>query len=221
MQDATTPGRGARGEDTAAERRRMVETLRRRGVADERVLEAFATVPRECFVPDHLAGRAYADRPLPIGHDATISQPFIVARMLELAELAPDDRVLDVGTGSGYAAALTAELVGEVVSIERVPELAERARAVLADLGHDVEVVVGDGHAGWPERAPYDAIVVAAAPTEVPEPLTEQLADGGRLVIPVGPRHATQQLVVIRREGDDLVREQSVAVRFVPLVSDE
>lgn len=206
--------------DHADARRVLVDGLRRRGIDDERVLAAFEAVPRERFVPEGLAADAYADRPLPIGHDATISQPFIVARMLELAELGPEDRVLDVGTGSGYAAALTAHLVEEVVSIERVPELVERAQGVLDELRLDVEVVQGDGHDGWPEAAPYDAIVVAAAAREVPEALTEQLADGGVLVIPIGPVHAGQQLVVVRRDGDQLHREAASMVRFVPLVSD-
>ena len=206
--------------DSAAERRALVDVLRRRGIEDERVLAAFESVPRERFVPAELAADAYADRPLPIGHDVTISQPFIVARMLELAELERDDRMLDVGTGSGYAAAVSAHVVDEVVSIERIAELVERARAVLDELGLDVEVVVGDGHDGWPQEAPYDAIVVAAAAQEVPTALTDQLADGGRLVLPVGPVHGVQQLVVVRRQGDDLVRERASAVRFVPLVAD-
>jgi protein-L-isoaspartate(D-aspartate) O-methyltransferase len=197
-----------------------VASLRRHGIADERVLAAMAAVPRERFVPQEAAASAYADRPLPIGHDVTISQPYIVARMLELAELARDDRVLDVGTGSGYAAAVTARLVAEVVSVERVPELAARAADVLADLGLDVEVEVGDGHEGWPARAPYDAIVVAAAPTDVPSALTEQLVDGGRLVLPVGGRHRVQELVVVRRRGDTLERTVHDRVRFVPLVDD-
>lgn len=207
-------------EESRTARRDLVRGLRRRGIEDERVLAAFEAVPRERFIPQELRGRAYADRPLPIGHDATISQPFIVARMLELAELTPDDRVLDVGTGSGYAAALTAHLADRVVSIERVPDLVARARDVLDELGLDVEVVVGDGHRGWPQAAPYDAIVVAAAPREVPPALTEQLADGGRLVIPVGRVHATQRLVVVRRDGDELTRDVASRVRFVPLVAD-
>lgn len=207
-------------EDVPTARDALVQQLRRRGITDEHVIDAMAAVPREQFVPEALASEAYADRPLPIGYDVTISQPFIVALMLQLAELEPDSRVLDVGTGSGYAAALTAHVVDEVVSIERVPELAERARSVLEELGLDVEVVVGDGHLGWEPGAPYDAIIVAAAPAEVPEPLTDQLADGGRLVIPIGPLRATQQLVVVRRDGDDLVRELHSPVRFVPLVAD-
>ena len=212
--------RGRRTDGHEAARRRLVAQLRRHGIADERVLAAMAEVPRERFVPHDVAGSAYADRPLPIGHDVTISQPYIVARMLELAELAPDDRVLDVGTGSGYAAAVTARLVAEVVSIERVPELAARAVDVLTGLGLDVQVEVGDGYEGWPARAPYDAIVVAAAPTDVPAALAEQLADGGRLVLPVGGRHRVQELVVVRRRGDTLERTVHDRVRFVPLVDD-
>ena len=206
--------------DAGAARRALVADLRRRGIGDERVLAALGAVPRERFVPPGLVDQAYADRPLAIGHDATISQPFIVARMLELAQLAPDHRVLDVGTGSGYAAALAARLVDEVVSIERVPALAEGARAVLADLGVDVEVIVGDGHDGWPDRAPYDAILVAAASPIVPEALTEQLTEGGRLVLPVGPRRGVQELVVVHRAGDTLERQRAGGVRFVPLVDD-
>lgn len=210
----------AEGTDSTAERQALVGMLRRRGIDDERVLEAFMAVPREQFVPDELAADAYADRPLPIGHDATISQPFIVARMLELAGVDPGDRLLDVGTGSGYAAALAAHLTEEVVSIERVPELAERARDALGSLGLDVEVVVGDGHDGWRAAAPYDAIVVAAAAASIPPALTDQLADGGRLVIPVGPVHGAQQLVVVSRDGEELHRRPSSMVRFVPLVAE-
>lgn len=194
--------------------------LQRRGITDDGVLAAFRAVPRERYVPEAMAGRAYEDRPLPIGHGATISQPYVVALMLELARLTPDARVLDVGTGSGYAAALASRLAAEVVSIERVPELADAARSTLDELGVDVEVVVGDGHDGWPARAPYDAILVAAAATEVPEALAEQLADDGRLVLPVGPPGGVQELVVVHRSGDRLRRRDLGGVRFVPLVVD-
>jgi protein-L-isoaspartate(D-aspartate) O-methyltransferase len=200
---------------------RLLDTIQRRGVTEEAVLEAVRAVPRARFVPDDVAAAAHEDRPLPIGHGATISQPSLVARMLVLGEVEPGDRVLDVGTGSGWAAALAAHIAEEVVGVERVAALAERARAVLDELGIDnVEVHTGDGHDGWPDRAPYDAILVAAAATEVPDALVEQLADGGCLVIPVGEHGDVQELLRIRRDGAQLQRERITAVRFVPLVED-
>jgi protein-L-isoaspartate(D-aspartate) O-methyltransferase len=200
----------------------MVERqLRRRGVEDERVLAAMARVPRELFLPEPLRDRAYDDAALPIGGGQTMSQPYIVAKMAELLSLTGDERVLDVGTGSGYHAAVLAELAREVVTIERVPELAETARASLAAAGYGrVEVLVGDGTLGVPERAPFDAITVAAAAPLLPESLYEQLRIGGRLVVPVGGR-ANQRLELIVRspEGPAVVR--SVPCRFVPLVGAE
>lgn len=199
----------------------MLATIRRRGVTDARVLAALAEVPRVRFVPEEVAHAAHEDRPLPIGHGATISQPSLVARMLVLAGLEPGDRVLDVGTGSGWAAALAAQLTDEVVGVERVDALTRRARDVLAELGIDnVEVHTGDGHDGWPDRAPYDAILVAAAATEVPDALVDQLADGGCLVIPVGAEGGIQELLRLRRVGEELQRERITAVRFVPLVEE-
>jgi len=207
--------------EEAAERRRMVERqLRRRGIADERVLEAMARVPRELFVPAGAVRDAYADAALPIGRGQTISQPYMVARICEELRLEGDERVLDVGTGSGYQAAVLAELAAEVVTIEVIPELAEQARANLAAAGYDrVEVVVGDGSMGYPEQAPYDGIAVAAAAPDVPPALYEQLAPGGRLVVPVGGR-AGQELQVVEKREDGAQVARSVPCRFVPLVGE-
>ena len=202
-------------------RERLVLRLRRSGVADERVLAAIGKVPRELFVPEALRLRAYADAALPIGHGATISQPTMVARMCEELRLTGAERVLDVGTGSGYQAAVLAELAAEVVGIERVPELAEQARAALAAAGYpDVEVHVGDGTLGLPARAPFDAIVVAAAAPRPPAARVAQRAPGGRLVVAVGSRRDHRREGVVRTErGPQVIR--SVPCRFVPLVGAE
>ena len=202
-------------------RARLLDQLRRQGVRDERVLDAIARVPREEFVPAPLRSSAYRDDALPIGYGATISQPTMVARICEELRLVGDERVLDVGTGSGYQAAVLAELADEVVSIERVPELAARARDTLARTGYGaVEVFEGDGTLGVPERAPYDAIAVAAAAPEPPPALYEQLAEGGRLAVPVGSRRGQRLEIVTRRpNGPAVVR--SVPCRFVPLVGRE
>lgn len=200
----------------------MVERqLRHRGITDERVLEAMGRVPRELFVPAAQRAHAYEDGALPIGHGQTISQPFVVAAMCQLAGLRGGERVLEVGTGSGYAAAVLAELAAQVVSIERVPGLAERARAALQAAGSpNVEVRVGDGSLGAPDRAPFDAIVVAAAAPEVPEALQAQLAEGGRIVLPLGTR-AAQRLVVVVQTPEGPVERDSIQVRFVPLIGAE
>jgi len=197
----------------------MVEhQLRRRGIRDERVLAAMGRVPRELFVPHELRDVAYEDTALPIGHEQTISQPFIVAATCALLELRGDERVLDVGTGSGYAACVLAELAAEVVSIERVPALAASAALALEEAGHpEVDVRVGDGSLGVPDRAPYDAIAVAAAAPLVPPALLAQLAPGGRLVVPRGTRYA-QRLVLVERRDGELEERASVACRFVPLL---
>ena len=195
----------------------LEEQLRRRGIADERVLEAMRRVPREAFVPAELADRAYADAALPIGEGQTISQPYMVALICSELALGGDEKVLDVGTGSGYQAAVLAELAREVHTIERIPELAERARARLGDRVH---VHVGDGTRGLPEEAPFAAIAVAAAAPELPMTLYEQLEPRGRLVVPVGSRYDQQLQVVVRTpEGPAVLR--SVACRFVPLLGEE
>jgi protein-L-isoaspartate(D-aspartate) O-methyltransferase len=195
--------------------------LRRRDVEDERVLEAMARVPRELFLPEGERGRAYDDAALPIGGGQTMSQPYMVAKMCELLALDGDERVLDVGTGSGYHAAVLAELAKEVVSIERVAELAARARENLRAAGYDsVEVRVGDGTLGVPDRAPFDAIAVAAAAPVLPESLYQQLKVGGRIVVPVGARSNQRlELIVKSPEGPAVVR--SVPCRFVPLVGEQ
>ena len=204
------------------ERSRMVEQqLRGRDIVDARVLEAMERVPRELFVPDDLKDRAFDDAALPIGAGQTISQPYMVARIAEELGLDGDERVLDVGTGSGYQAAVLAELADKVHTIERIPELAERARASLAAAGYDnVDVYVGDGSRGLPEHAPYDAIAVAAAAPTFPQALYDQLRTGGRLVVPVGGRRGQRLEVVVRSpEGPAVIR--SVPCRFVPLVGEE
>jgi protein-L-isoaspartate(D-aspartate) O-methyltransferase len=204
------------------ERSRMVEhQLRGRDIVDERVLEAMQRVPRELFVPDDLKDRAFDDAALPIGAGQTISQPYMVARIAEELGLDGDERVLDVGTGSGYQAAVLAELADEVHTIERIPELAEQARANLAAAGYEnVAVYVGDGSRGLPEHAPYDAIAVAAAAPTFPQALYDQLRTGGRLVVPVGGRRGQRLQIVVRSpEGPAVIR--SVPCRFVPLVGEE
>ena len=196
----------------------LADFLRRRGIRDERVLKAIERVPRELFVPEELRRNAYSDRALPIGHGQTISQPFMVATICAVLGLEGGERVLDVGTGSGYQAAVLAELADEVVTVERVPELAEQARATLARTGYGrVDVRVGDGTLGVPDRAPYDAIAVAAAAPGVPEALYEQLTPEGRIVLPVGSLHDQWLEVVVRRPEGPVV-ERSVPCRFVPLI---
>jgi protein-L-isoaspartate(D-aspartate) O-methyltransferase len=202
---------------TAEARLRMVEQqIEARGVRDPRVLDAMRQVPRHELVPPDRRDQAYEDRPLPIGHSQTISQPYVVAAMSEALRLSGDERVLEVGTGSGYQAAVLSKLAKQVYSIEIVPELARRAKADLARLGYaNVEVREGDGWRGWPEHAPFDAIMVTAAPEEVPPDLIAQLAVGGRLVIPVGDRD--QQLLVVRKTPEGITREVLFGVRFVPM----
>jgi protein-L-isoaspartate(D-aspartate) O-methyltransferase len=208
--------------DADVARGEMVDRqLRRRGIMDERVLQAMGRVPRELFVPEGLRRHAYDDGALPIGCHQTISQPFVVATICSLLALRGDERVLDVGTGSGYQTAVLAELAAEVVSIERIPELAEEARARLHEAGYgDVVVRVGDGSLGVPDLAPFDAIAVAAAAPGVPPALYDQLADGGRLVVPRGSRRG-QDLVLVVRTSEGPVERSTISCRFVPLVGDE
>jgi protein-L-isoaspartate(D-aspartate) O-methyltransferase len=202
------------------ERRRMVlEQLSSAPyhITDARVLAAMDKVPRHRFVPADLQSRAYDDTPLPIGHGQTISQPFIVAFMTGQLEPQPTDRVLEIGTGSGYQAAVLAELVKEIYTIEIVEVLAQRAKAGLQQLGYpNIQVRSGDGYQGWPEAAPFDAIIVTCAPEQVPQPLIEQLKSGGRMMIPVGPEW-DQSLVLLRKEGERLVEQAMLPVRFVPM----
>lgn len=205
----------------AAVRERMVaDQIADRGVTDARVLAALRAIPRHLFVPPGSQDEAYEDRPVPIGYGQTISQPYIVALMTELARPAPGDRVLEVGTGSGYQAAVLSRLAGTVYTIEIIEPLAEHARQLLAKLEcRNVTVRTGDGYGGWPEKAPFDAIVVTAAPDHVPPALLEQIRPGGRLVIPVGGVNDVQQLRVMEKDARGEVRTRDVApVRFVPLV---
>jgi len=203
--------------DWEAARVRMVdEQIRARGVRDTRVLDAMRRVPRHLFVPEPQRARAYDDRPVPIGRGQTISQPYIVAFMTEALDVAPHHRVLEIGTGSGYQAAILAELARDVYTIEIIPELAERARRTLSSLGYrNVHVRVGNGYLGWPEHAPYDRIVVTAAPEKVPSALLEQLRIGGLMAIPVGT--GIQELLVLRRTATGTETLQTLPVRFVPM----
>jgi protein-L-isoaspartate(D-aspartate) O-methyltransferase len=197
----------------------MGAELASRGIADQRVLDAMLAVRRENYIDQDLAGLAYADQPLPIGAGQTISQPYMVAAMVAAAGIKPTDRVIEIGTGSGYGAAVLGCLADEVLTIERHPNLAEQARRRLQGDGFDnVTVIGGDGSAGWPECAPYDVIVVTACPPSIPPALKEQLAEGGRLIIPIGPKWQRQTLLRVRRQGDELTQESLGAVRFVPLV---
>ena len=209
--------------DFTAARMRMVERqIARRGIHDERVLEAIRTVPRERFVSEDARHEAYDDRPLPIGEGQTISQPWVVARMIEALGVGPGDRVLEVGAGSGYAAAVLSRIADEVFAMERHPSLARTAAHRLKELGYEnVRVVAGDGTLGWPEEAPFDAILVSAGGAEVPRALEDQLAEGARLVIPVGDPTRDQELVRMEKSADGVLSRTSMGrVQFVPLVGE-
>jgi protein-L-isoaspartate(D-aspartate) O-methyltransferase len=194
-------------------------TLRKRGIGDAAVLRAMDEVPREHFVESSLVDDAYADQALPIDCGQTISQPYVVAYMTEQLRVAPSHRVLEVGTGSGYQAAILSRLAREVITVERYRTLAESARSRLATLGyHNVEVIVGDGLAGVPERAPFDRIIVTAAAETIPEVLVEELAEGGVMVLPLGPHAGAQQLVKLAKKQGQIEKEDLIGVRFVPLL---
>ena len=198
------------------------EQIEERGVQDPAVLKAMRSVFRHEFVPDQLKGLAYTDGPLPIGQGQTISQPYIVALMTELAEVKPGEKVLEIGTGSGYQAAVLAEITPKVFTIEILPSLARRARQTLDRLGYgSVQTRVGDGYLGWPEEAPFDAILVTAAPDHLPKPLTDQLAEGGVLVIPVGEEGGIQELLRLRKRKGQVSAERVIPVSFVPLIRQE
>lgn len=205
--------------DWARLRAEMIETqLRARGIKDERVLAAMGRVPREQFVPPTVQSQAYEDGPLPIGEGQTISQPWMVARMLELAQLQGSEKVLEVGAGSGYQAALLCELAREVFAVERLASLAEKARTRVAVCGHhNFEIGVFDGTGGWPEHAPFDAILVAAGAPSLPPLLIDQLSEGGRLIIPIGPRRG-QKLAVVTRKGEETEVTWDTSCTFVDLV---
>ena len=207
--------------DSSAERQLMVqEQLMPRGIHDERVLAAMSKVPREEFVPQDVRAESYTDGPLPIGHGQTISQPYIVAFMTEQLRPSAKDRVLEIGTGSGYQAAILTELVGEVYTIEIIEPLAKNAEATLERLGYkNVHVKVGDGYRGWPEHAPFDAVIVTCAPDHVPQPLVDQLKEGGRMIIPVGG-FGDQELYLLEKKNGQLEQRAVLPVRFVPMAGE-
>jgi protein-L-isoaspartate(D-aspartate) O-methyltransferase len=200
------------------QRERMVLTqIERRGISHAATLDAMRAVPRHLFVPEHQRRNAYSDGPQPIGFGQTISQPYIVAYMTQIVNPQPEHRVLEIGAGSGYQAAVLAEIVAEVYTIEIIPQLGRSAAALLDDLGYEnISVRIGDGYHGWEEHAPFDAIVVTAAAEHIPPPLVEQLKDGGRMVIPVGSPFFTQQLMLVEKRGDDVRTRNLMPVRFVP-----
>ena len=195
------------------------EQIAARGIRDPRVIEALRQVPRHAFIPEPERSRAYDDGPVPIGQGQTISQPYIVALMTELLRPQPGDRVLEVGTGSGYQAAVLARLVSHVYTVELEESLASTATALLRELKYEnITVRTGDGYAGWPEHAPFDIVIVTAAPEQIPQPLIEQLQPGGRLIVPVGPRFNVQQLQLIEKDAAGAIRTRDIApVMFVPL----
>jgi protein-L-isoaspartate(D-aspartate) O-methyltransferase len=214
-----TPAPSPEDDRFAGERLELVEqSLSRAGIKDQRVLEAMKRVPRHRFVPEEQVERAYENRPLPIGFGQTISQPYVVALMTELLDIQQGEKVLEIGTGSGYQGAVLAEMTDEVSSIEIIPDLTRRARATFRDLGYGVDVRQGDGYFGWPEKGPFDGIIVTAAPDHMPQPLIQQLAEGGNMVIPVGPPGSYQTLWRLTKKNGEIVSENITGVVFVPLV---
>lgn len=201
------------------ERQKMVEyQIRDRYIQDQRVLAAMSKVPRHQFVDASWQDSAYSDRPLPIGYQQTISQPYIVAYMSSTAEISPEAKVLEIGTGCGYQTAILAEIAQQVYSLEIIPQLAQRARQTLAQLGYEnIEIKIGDGYQGWVEHAPYDAIIVTAAPETIPQALIDQLANPGKMVIPVGSWH--QEIVVLTKIEEQIIKKKTIPVRFVPMRS--
>lgn len=216
--DAKPPSPNA---DLAAQRNAMVEQqIAARGISDAATLAAMRTVPRHEFLPMRLRSEAYADYPLPIGHGQTISQPYVVAFMTEAIRPQPGEKILEIGSGSGYQAAVLAEMGADVYTIEIVEPLAEMSRQTLQRLGYkDAHVLHGDGYRGWPEHAPFDAIIVTCAPDKIPAPLIEQLRDGGRMIIPVGSG-MNQELVLLRKTGDKIEQQSVLPVRFVPMTGE-
>jgi len=208
--------------DFATQRQTMVQNqISARGIRAQSVLNAIRKVERHRFVPAEYQKFAYTDRPLPIGEGQTISQPYIVALMTELLELHPTDKVLEIGTGSGYQAAILAEICDSVFTIEIIPRLAQRAKVLLENLGYDnIRCRTGDGYRGWPEHAPFDAIIVTCAPTQIPKPLEAQLIEGGRMIIPVGQPSA-QELVLLLKQNGKLIRKSVIPVRFVPMLKSD
>ena len=205
-----------------SQRKQMVHwQIRARGIRNPDILRAMTTVPRHRFVPYRVRKSAYKDTPLPIGKGQTISQPYIVALMSEVLQLDRSKKVLEIGTGSGYQAAVLAELAGQVYTIEIIASLGETAKKALQDLGYgNVHVRIGDGYKGWPDQAPFDAIIVTCAPTHIPQPLKDQLAEGGKLVIPVGTA-GYQELVLLTKRKGQIERQKIIPVRFVPMVNDK
>lgn len=192
------------------------------GVSDFKVIEAMYKVERHRFVPENMQPYAYRDQPLPIGEGQTISQPSLVAFMTELLALKRSDKVLEIGTGSGYQAAILGELVDSVFTVEIIAPLGNSAKKLLAELGYDnIHVMIGDGYKGWPEFAPFDAIIVTCAPSDIPQPLQDQLAEGGRMVIPVGKENTVQELLLLRKQKGKIIRESVLPVRFVPMLKED